>query len=483
MRWDDPWSGNWTSASIDLDLYLYDANGKEVASSRDFQSVRSTAPPYEFLHYQEPHGKNGQYSLRVVHREAWGVNPPERIQLHVLKGDWLERTTAEGSISTPADSGNPGMLAVGAAPWDMWDKGAVRDSSSRGPTSDGRVKPDIVAADGGMSVALGKIFPGTSQAAPHVAGIAALVRQRYPDFSPSEVVQFLKDQATVPTGVSVPNNEWGYGFAHLPADGLEETAAFASVSAGFYYTCQVKQDSSVACWGEGGFEVTTPPVGEFASVSAGGYHTCGMKVDGSVACWGYDEYGQSTPPAGEFASVSAGGYHTCGMKVDGSVACWGYDEYGQSTPPVGEFASVSAGGIHTCGVKVDGSVACWGDDEDGQATPPAGEFASVSAGGYHTCGVRRDGTVACWGDGEYGRATPPDGEFASISAMADGTCGVKVDGSVACWGEDVFGRATPPAGKFASVSAGGIHNCGVRRDGSVACWGGQVRGLTQADFE
>ena len=54
-----------------------------------------------------------------------------------------------------------------------------------------------------------------------MAGLAALVRQRYPHLSPSEVVQFLKDRAAVPGGVSVPNNEWGYGFAHLPADDHE----------------------------------------------------------------------------------------------------------------------------------------------------------------------------------------------------------------------------------------------------------------------
>ena len=37
--------------------------------------------------------------------------------------------------------------------------------------------------------------------------------------------------------------------------------------------------------------------GLFVSVSAGYFHTCGVRNDGSVACWGDGEHGQATPPA------------------------------------------------------------------------------------------------------------------------------------------------------------------------------------------
>ena len=57
------------------------------------------------------------------------------------------------------------------------------------------------------------------------------------------------------------------------------------------------------------------------SVSAGHDYTCMVRTDGSVACWGDNEYGQATPPDGDFSSVSAGLFHTCGLKTDGSVAC------------------------------------------------------------------------------------------------------------------------------------------------------------------
>ena len=253
-------------------------------------------------------------------------------------------------------------------------------------------------------------------------------------------------------------------------------SSFVSVSAGGSYTCGVRSDGSVACWGENGLGAATPPVGSFVSVSGGQWHTCGVRSDGSVACWGWDESGQSTPPAGPFDSVSVGGDHTCGLRSNGSVACWGENEDGRATPPAGSFVSVSVGYDHICGLRSDGSVACWGDDFAGEATPPAGSFLSVSAGSGHTCGVRSNGSVACWGYNGDGRATPPAGSFVSVSAGGVHTCGVRSNGSVACWGYNGDGEATPPAGSFDSVSAGWSHTCGVRSDGSVACWGNDEYG-------
>ena len=252
--------------------------------------------------------------------------------------------------------------------------------------------------------------------------------------------------------------------------------SFVSVSAGGSYTCGVRSDGSVACWGRSGLGAATPPVGSFVSVSAGQHHTCGVRSDGSVACWGDNEDGQATPPAGSFVSVDAGYGHTCGLRRNGSVACWGDNEDGQATPPAGSFPSVSAGYNYTCGVRSDGSVACWGDDFAGEATPPAGSFDSVSAGAGHTCGVRSDDSVACWGGNWDGRSTPPAGSFVSVSAGGVHTCGVRNNGSVACWGRNLKGEATPPAGSFDSVSAGWSHTCGVRSDGSVACWGSDEYG-------
>ena len=76
------------------------------------------------------------------------------------------------------------------------------------------MKPDIVGAACGETALrpLNEIsergFCGTSQAAPHVAGMAALVRQRFPDYTPAQVAAYLKEHAQQRVTPD-PNNTWG----------------------------------------------------------------------------------------------------------------------------------------------------------------------------------------------------------------------------------------------------------------------------------
>ena len=79
-----------------------------------------------------------------------------------------------GSLSTPADA--KGIVAVGATD----SAGVVAAFSSRGPTADGRIKPEVVGPGVGVIVAVspGNIGQGsgTSFATPLVAGVAALAQ-------------------------------------------------------------------------------------------------------------------------------------------------------------------------------------------------------------------------------------------------------------------------------------------------------------------
>ena len=128
----------------------------------------------------------------------------------------IEHYTEGGSIGNPAESANPGMLAVGAAPW--YDVHEIEWFSSRGPTRDGRVKPDVTGANCGATALEEpewRGFCGTSQAAAHLAGMAALVRQRFPHLTTTQVAAYLKSHAEQ-RGVQNPNNAWGHGFAVLP---------------------------------------------------------------------------------------------------------------------------------------------------------------------------------------------------------------------------------------------------------------------------
>ena len=234
LRWDEIWP----IETKDLDLYLYrvDDDGSPILvkpDSSDAIRVKSTNYPHESIYVPATLPK-GCYCLSIVKRTG---SDPDWIQLHSysLSGEEFSFKTSTsysyGGIITPAESANPGMLAVGAAPWD--NSFYIADYSSRGPTPDGRAKPDIVGATGAYSSAHYSFateegdrnsFEGTSQAAPHVAGMAALVRQRFPNYSPAEVVNYLKSNAKMRDAEeddswargSVPNNTWGHGFARLP---------------------------------------------------------------------------------------------------------------------------------------------------------------------------------------------------------------------------------------------------------------------------
>ena len=213
LRWEDDWNG----ASTDLDLYLYHIPSRTLTTdySEDEQSGQSGHVPFETFFFRS-RVNSDDFGIVVVHH---GGDVPDWIQLAVWAVDPIQHHTGSGSITNPAESANPGMLAVGAAPW--YDVNTIEPYSSRGPTPDGRVKPDIVGADCGET-ALSPLnqrqrgFCGTSQAAPHVAGMAALVRQRFPTYTAVEVADYLKEHAEQRESPD-PNNTWGHGFAKLPS--------------------------------------------------------------------------------------------------------------------------------------------------------------------------------------------------------------------------------------------------------------------------
>ena len=202
LRWDDTWGG----ADRNLDLLLArPGTGDVVLFSTDPQSGENWHNPYETVI------TGTRSDILIAHV---GGSEPDWIQLLGWGGTSLNFNTPEtGSIVNPAESANPGMLAVGAAHWN--DVNTMESYSSRGPTPDGRIKPDLVGADCGETASSSRPFCGTSQASPHVAGLAALVRQRFPDYTPAQVVSYLKDNAQQRESTD-PNNTWGHGFIVLP---------------------------------------------------------------------------------------------------------------------------------------------------------------------------------------------------------------------------------------------------------------------------
>ncbi|MBI2941039.1 MAG: S8 family serine peptidase [Chloroflexi bacterium] len=148
----------------------------------------------------------------------------------VAAGNWgpWSRTIGIGAASSLA-------LTVGAMA-DVGEKGfSLASFSSRGPTADGRVKPDIVAAGVGVTAAdagttSGYVsMSGTSMSTPFVAGVVAAMLHRNPSLTASQVKSLIQETA-VDFGSDIlgsePDSEYGYG----RLDGLAAIQAAAASS-------------------------------------------------------------------------------------------------------------------------------------------------------------------------------------------------------------------------------------------------------------
>ena len=225
MRWDDSWG----RADCDLDLVLTKRVGNRnvVAAVDDtYQDGSEGKYPRAAISSTDEAtaSQAGIYALWIDKHEC--ADDPAWIQLTMWDPGPLEHYSPGHHIGNPEESRNSGAMAVGATHY--WDTNAIAPYSSRGPTIDGRTKPDITGvACGRSSVYPQRLsdgrpcwFPGTSQAAPHVAGLAALVRQRFPNYDPAATVRYLQENASE-RGQSGADNTWGHGLAALPHPSTE----------------------------------------------------------------------------------------------------------------------------------------------------------------------------------------------------------------------------------------------------------------------
>ena len=201
LTWDD-----WPITTADYDLYLYrqDASGniKEVSKSTDVQG--DGGAPVEFIEYFAV--QEGTYGISVV---RVGEAEPKELRVWSWHHD-IEYPIPAGSLGIPSDA--RGALSVGAIHHYQWDLGTVASYSSRGPTADGRIKPDLVAPSGVTTASYGvdRLFGGTSAAAPHVAGAAALLKSANPALSRDDLWQALVESA-VDLGAPGKDDSTGYG--------------------------------------------------------------------------------------------------------------------------------------------------------------------------------------------------------------------------------------------------------------------------------
>ncbi|MBS1880934.1 MAG: S8 family serine peptidase [Actinobacteria bacterium] len=202
LQWAEPWYG----VGTDLDAYLLNANESKLLTSAREDNL-TTQRPVEILQWENKSTSEAEVQL-VINRVSGGTPPVKFILLENGRGvSKIEYShSSGGDIVGPAVYGHAGAAAAIALGAVNYKSGTLEPYSSRGPVTHyfGPVKgtapaarlatvavipkPDVAATDCGRTTFFSEEpqptkepgvwrFCGTSAAAPHAAGVAALMMQ------------------------------------------------------------------------------------------------------------------------------------------------------------------------------------------------------------------------------------------------------------------------------------------------------------------
>ena len=160
-----------------------------------------------------------------VQKNLPGSSPPE-LELYEFHRDGISSfqfTDTHSSIGGTSSSQEPNCLAVAAVPWNRYDidpainPDVVWGPSSRGPTNDGNLGPDIASMNGSYVNAYNGRFWGTSCATPNAAGATAAFWSSQPKYSADGVRQVILRKAELfkDWGDPGPDPTYGYGGLYL----------------------------------------------------------------------------------------------------------------------------------------------------------------------------------------------------------------------------------------------------------------------------
>ncbi len=410
----------------------------------------------------------------------------------------------KGGLAPYSNQGEAASLsAPGGSFTDLLELKMAADGGVTTPLNDGVIKGDMV---------------GTSFAAPHVAGVAALMLAAKPKISPPGVSVLLANTTrNFPTNTSYDCDNITCGTGILDA-GNAVKAARATKAGGIYHTAAVKSDGTVVAWGYngngqlGGGEALglvraypgTPiaSLSNMRDVATGGYHTAASKGDGTVWGWGYNGKGQlgngtlidATNPVQasgltNVIAVAGGDDHTLALKADGTVWAWGYNFFGQlgrapfnftdSSTPVQVYGltdviAIAGAGKRSLALKKDGTVWAWG----AESNVTADNSATVYSAPIQVAGLADVVAIAAGGDSTTG-------------SNVEVSMALTWDGKVFTWGYNSSGQlglghtttkflpkeVTSLPKPAVSISTSGMHTLAVLEDGSQWAWGSNSGGM------
>jgi Subtilase family/RTX calcium-binding nonapeptide repeat (4 copies) len=225
FQWDQPFfsASGQKGASSDLDLVIYDQSGKVVAMGVD-NNIGGDAS--ELIRFQNDETVEGnQFNLAIVNNG--GPNPGLMKYVPSPSGSITVNEFKTGGSTSVGHPNAANTAGVGAAGFNQTPKFGVNPpvaesftseggtpilfdaQGNRLPTPEFRPQPRFTAPDDVNTTFFGSLesagakadgdqfpnFAGTSAAAPHAAGVAALMKQLNPNASPDEIYQALSNSA------------------------------------------------------------------------------------------------------------------------------------------------------------------------------------------------------------------------------------------------------------------------------------------------
>ena len=200
----------WNNLESDLDLCVFDMEEltdgapTEVSCSAALQGNGEVA--IESMTITNENTASRRYGYSVKH-----FSGPETIyDTRIWGSSNLQFSNPAASIGVPANMTD--VLTIGAV---AWDTEVLQPYSGWGPNQQGVLKPEVVAPDQITTSQWAAISnTGTSYAAPHVAGIAALMIGAMPSLTPAQVKDRLKSRASQ---ADSPDHRQGWGIVSLGA--------------------------------------------------------------------------------------------------------------------------------------------------------------------------------------------------------------------------------------------------------------------------
>ena len=262
LKWDD-----WPASAQDYDLYVIRVSDGAYLLSDNVQD--GSQPPTEGICF----ANDGPTQSFAVAIERYSASLAPRFDLFLTSGS-LAYQVQGGSVAEPASA--PAALAVGAA---CWRGTAIEAFSSRGPTIDGRIKPDLTGPDqvssavygpAGTSCASQAGFAGTSAATPHVAGAAALVKGANPAFTAADITTYLETN-TQDLGTAGKDSTFGFGLLRLPTVPFAPGAPTGAAGVAYNTSARISWVAPTATNGSAImlYTVTSSPEGKTCEWSAG----------------------------------------------------------------------------------------------------------------------------------------------------------------------------------------------------------------------